>query len=337
MIEFTTAAPVVRGFVEYAVGKGASEAALLERSGLSRTQLDDPDERIEGRAYIRLTRAAQALTGDPALLLRWPDEVRLASLSVVGLLGEASETLLESFRQVKRYGRLVTDLGPDRFTMEMVDGALWCIDRRPDPNELPEMTETTFGFMVCNSRVAAPSTWLKEAHVTHPAPTYAAEYERIWGAPVTFGSHWNALRIDPSFLTTRVQVQPRYVFGILNRHAEAMLAELDASATTRGQVERLLLLTLHTGDVDMDEVARRLGLSRRTLARRLQAEGTTFERTLDELRRKLALQYLESGKASVGEIGFLVGFSDPAAFSRAFKRWTGASPRTFRASRPGLS
>lgn len=332
MVEFTTAAPVARGFLEYAVGKGASEAALLERSGIKRMQLDDPDGRIGVGPYVRLIRAAQTLTGDPALALRWPDEVRLATLSVVGLLGEASETLLESFKQVKRYGRLVTDLGPDRFSMEAVDGAIWCIDHRPDPNDFPELTETTFGFMVCNSRVAAPSTWLKEAHVTHPAPAYAGEYERVWGAPVTFGSHWNALRIDPSFLTTPVKVQPRYVFGILNRHAEAMLAELQASETTRGQVERLLMMTLHAGEADMDEIAQRLGLSRRTLARRLQAEGATFAKTLDELRRKLALQYLDGGKASVGEIAFLVGFSDPAAFSRAFKRWTGTSPRAFRSS-----
>ena len=77
-------------------------------------------------------------------------------------------------------------------------------------------------------------------------------------------------------------------------------------------------------------VAGKLGLSRQTLFRRRKAEGTSFERLLDELRRQLALDYLAGGKVSVNETAYLVGFSDPAAFSRAFKRWTGSSPGVMR-------
>ena len=330
MAKFTVAAAVTRGLLEYSIRMGASEDALLEGSGIAPRQLLDPDGRIDLKSYIRLTRTAQAHTGDPALALHWAADVNMARMSIVGLLGEASETLLESYRQVKRYGRLVTDLGEDRFSMEMVDGALWSIDHRPNPNDFPELTESTFGFMVCGSRVAAPSTWLQEVHVTHKAPSYATEYERVLGAPVVFESHWNALRIDPSFLTTRVNVQPRYVFGILSNHADALLQALQASNTHRSRVESLLMPILHTGDASVKLIAKRMGLSRSTLARRLQAEGITFERLLDELRHKLAMHYLKGGRASIGEIAYLVGFSDPAAFSRAFKRWTGASPRAFR-------
>jgi AraC-like DNA-binding protein len=82
----------------------------------------------------------------------------------------------------------------------------------------------------------------------------------------------------------------------------------------------------------MDTIAGRMGLSRQTLFRRLKAEGVTFEQVLDELRHRLALHYLAGRKASVNETGYLVGFSDPAAFSRAFKRWTGKSPSMVRAS-----
>jgi AraC-like DNA-binding protein len=81
----------------------------------------------------------------------------------------------------------------------------------------------------------------------------------------------------------------------------------------------------------MDAIAERMALSRQTLLRRLKDEGATFEKVLDELRHRLALDYLGAKKVSVNEAAYLVGFSDPAAFSRAFKRWTGSNPRAYRA------
>jgi len=90
---------------------------------------------------------------------------------------------------------------------------------------------------------------------------------------------------------------------------------------------------LHKGDIGMDAIAAKLAVSRQTLFRKLKAEGTTFEKVLDELRHRLALNYLSGKKVSVNETAYLVGFSDPAAFSRAFKRWTGSSPRDVRGAR----
>ena len=110
-------------------------------------------------------------------------------------------------------------------------------------------------------------------------------------------------------------------------HNHALLKGLESSKTTRGQVESLLLPVLHTGDVGKDAIADRLGMSSDTLLRRLKAEGATFEAVLDELRHKMALHYLDGKKVSVNETAYLVGFSEAAAFSRAFKRWTGTSPR----------
>ena len=83
----------------------------------------------------------------------------------------------------------------------------------------------------------------------------------------------------------------------------------------------------------MDAVAGRMGLSRQTLFRKLKAEGVTFEQVLDEMRHQMALYYLNGKKVSVNQTAYLLGFSEPAAFSRAFKRWTGSSPRTMQASK----
>jgi AraC-like DNA-binding protein len=123
---------------------------------------------------------------------------------------------------------------------------------------------------------------------------------------------------------------PRYVFGILSEHAEALLRELESAKTIVGRVESLLMPVLHTGQANIDTVAGKLGLSRQTLYRKLKAEGLTFETVLDQLRHRLALDYLSGRKVSVNETPYLVGFADRAAFSRAFKRWTGSGPGALR-------
>ena len=132
----------------------------------------------------------------------------------------------------------------------------------------------------------------------------------------------------------RVALQPRYVFGVLSEHADALLKSLESSKTVRGRVEGLLMPILHTGEASIDKVAGQMAMSRQTLFRRLRAEGVTFAAVLDALRHKLALHYLSGRKVSVNETAYLVGFSEPAAFSRAFKRWTGVSPRAARQAEP---
>jgi AraC-like DNA-binding protein len=92
-------------------------------------------------------------------------------------------------------------------------------------------------------------------------------------------------------------------------------------------VERVLMPRLHVGADSMAAVAVQLGMSRQTLFRKLKAEGVTFGQVLDQLRFRMATDYLGARKVSINETAYLVGFSEPAAFSRAFKRWTGASPR----------
>jgi AraC-like DNA-binding protein len=96
------------------------------------------------------------------------------------------------------------------------------------------------------------------------------------------------------------------------------------------EVERRLEAVLESGDVGIERIARDLGCGRQTLYRRLKAEGTTYERMLDGLRRRLALRYVREEGLPVKEASYRLGFSDPAAFSRAFKRWTGSSPGEMR-------
>jgi AraC-like DNA-binding protein len=253
----------------------------------------------------------------------------------VGLLGGACETAADAFVQLNRYSRLVVDVDGvatgDRFVLSRIGGQLWLNDVRTSPNDFPELTESTFARMVCSARRFGASQFVTTVHVTHDAPAYRAEYERIFQIPVTFGSDRNALQMsEDSWGAFKPAYPSRYVFGVLSERAEKLLLSLEGSTTMRGRVEGLLMPSLHTGGESVDMIAGQLGVSRQTLFRKLKAEGVTFEKVLDDLRRQLALHYLGDGKVSVNETAYLVGFSDRTAFSRAFKRWTGSSPRAWR-------
>jgi AraC-like DNA-binding protein len=337
MAELTVAAGLARGLMELAVSKGASRTMLATRSGIAGKDIDDQDNRIPFANYVALMRAGKQLCNDPALALHFGETNDLSQISIVGLLGFASATMADALMQLNRYGRLVVEFdGPrDRFQISRRKDGLWIVDTRANPNDFPELTESTFARMICGPRQFGVTQLAKMVHVTHSAPAYRAEYEHILGAPVAFDSGENAILIDEVWMNHRIALQPRYVFGILSEHADALLKSLESSKSVRGRVESLLMPILHTGDVSMGMIAGRLGLSRQTLLRRLKAEGTTFEKVLDELRRQLALGYLGGKKVSVNETAYLVGFSEPAAFSRAFKRWTGTSPRRMRDSGVG--
>jgi AraC-like DNA-binding protein len=335
MVEPTIAASFARALMELAVSKGASRKLLAERSGIDPKDLQDPDNRIPFAKYIALMRTGKELCNDPALALHFGEAVDMAEVSIVGLIGEASETTLEAFAQVNRYSRLIVEVDTgtaDRFALTRSNGQLWFVDNRKNPNEFPEITEGGFARGVCGARRLDETPFVKAVHVTHSDPGYRAEYDRIFRAPVVFESDKNAMLVDEAWLNRRIAIQPRYVFGVLSERAEALLKSLERSKTSRGRVEGLLMPILHTGDASIEAIAGKLGVSRQTLFRKLKAEGVTYEKVLDELRHKLALHYLAGKKVSVNETAYLVGFSEPSAFTRAFKRWTGASPRTMRAS-----
>jgi AraC-like DNA-binding protein len=316
----TVAAGVTSKVVELAVQRGADRGELLTQSGISPALLGDWDARVPLTSHVALLRAAKRACGDPAFGLHYGEAVNLAEASVVGLIGYAAPTMLDAFGELARYSRLILDpgeAGHERFTLEVDAAGTWIVDHGIG-RDCPELTEVAFAF--------GDTPLVQAVELRHRDPGYRSEYERILGAPVAFGCRRNAMRIDPAWLSHRVAAQPRYVFGVLTRHADAMLDQLDVSGTMRGKVEQSIVPVLHTGRFAINDVARQLGCSRDTLYRRLKAEGVTFSQVVDAMRYRLAREYLDGGKVAVGEVAYLVGFADAASFSRAFKRWSGRRP-----------
>ena len=240
----TVSAGYAGNLMQYALSLGADPEALAERSGITVDDLRDPDGRIPLANYAALMRASKTLCQAPALALHLGARQDFKDLSVVGLICYAAPTMGEALMELNRYGRLVAEVdvlvAGGRFQMVPRDGGLWLTDMRADPDSFPEMTEATWSRFIAETRRHFPDApFAKAVHVTHPAPSYAAEYERVLLAPVTFGSDRNAILIDASWLGIPLHNPSRYAFGVLSEHADRLMKSLESAKTMRGRVESL--------------------------------------------------------------------------------------------------
>ena len=335
MSEPTLIASLAASFVDFAVKHGASKGPLLRACGISEAALRNPDGRIPGDAYLALIDAAVAATGDTGLAMRHAAETSIDRVSIVGLIVEAAGPLDAAIRHLNRYTRIIADFpitgGEDRFELHQAGDALWLIDHFPGADVAPVAIEETFANMIVSFRKAAPGReFALEVHVSFPAPEHRALYDEIFRAPTVFDSGRNAIRINPAWLEENTLVPHPYAFGLYTRHADILLSELERTETTRARVEAQILPELHKGSLSMDAVARDLGMSRQTLYRRLKEENATFAEVHDDLRQKMARDYLTARRISVNETAYLLGFAEASSFVRAFKRWTGQSPAAYR-------
>jgi len=332
----TVAAGIVHSLLEFAVGEGVSREVLLGRAALDDATLADRDARVPLASYQALIAAAIALSGDKALPLRYSVSTRFEDISIVGLIVHASSSMADSLQQLNRYAKLMVEVevmpgGGRRFEVEAEGGEVWIVDQRPDPNAFPELTEIAFGRLIGEFRRHFPSVPFALAiDFTHAEPAHADACRELLGVPVRFDTVRNALRIAPEWLETSFDGDNSYVFGVFADRADALMARLEADQSLRGRIESRLLPVLHRGEVSMDSLASELGMSRQTLYRKLREEGTTFVELVDDLRRRMAADYLRARKVSVNETAYLVGFTEPSSFVRAFRRWTGMTPSAFR-------
>lgn len=335
MPETSVSAGYAQAILDMAAARGADPAALAKRASLDTALLESRDKRVPFSVFKALMQAAKVMCAEPAFGLHFGAESDFAEISIVGLICHSAETMGAAFHQMNRYARLAIEVeghgSGARFALERIGEDLWLVDQRRNPNDFLELTEATMARFICETaRHFGSAPFARFVHFTHAEPGYRAEYDRILKAPVYFGCERNAICIHESWLSIRNNLENKYVFGIFCERADALMARLQATTTLAGRVENLLMPLLHTDQVGMDKIASKLGMSRISLYRKLKQEGTSFETVLDNLRHEMALQYLGGQKTSVHEVAYLVGFSDPAAFSRAFKRWTGSSPSASR-------
>lgn len=315
-----------------AAAKGVDPAALRAATGFDPAVAADPDARIPLAVEEALWDEAARLSGDEAFGLHAAGLLRPGVFDVLDYAIRTAPTLRVSLERLARYNRLEHDVAvfetEDRGDVVRVEHAFRVAGRAPNRHA---SDFTIASIVVIGAQIAGEPVVPRRVELRHDAPSSAAAYARVFGVPVVFSAPVNAIELPSSVLDRPLAAADPGLSRVIERHAEALLAARpDPVESTAARVRRIAADALGEGDASLRRVAERLKTSERSLQRRLADEGVTFDAVLDDLRRELALRYLGDRKLAIAEVAYLLGYSEPSAFHRAFKRWTGATPSEVR-------
>ncbi|MFT3767910.1 MAG: AraC family transcriptional regulator [Minicystis sp.] len=337
--KYSAPASAVIGLLAYAAAARVPTAGVLEIAGLTPESLQGPEARVSHGACNKVWAALAERSGDPEFGLHFSERADVDALDVVGHLLARSATFGQGLERVCAYSRILHDAG--RVEMERAgDHVIVYPGCRGLPVECPRhVAEFSAGSVVAMARALTGEPVVPVAvRFKHAAPARTREHLRVFGVVPTFGEPETAVELAASVLALPIRDAQPGVLTYLDAYARAAVSRLPAPDDIVDQVERVVTTSLSRGLPDMDQVAGELGLHARTLQRRLAEQGTTFQAVLDEVRRAYAERALRDDRLALTEIAFLLGFSDPSNFHRAFRRWTGTTPAAFReASRAPLA
>ncbi|HEU4406711.1 MAG TPA: AraC family transcriptional regulator [Polyangiaceae bacterium] len=332
---FTVAASAVRGLVAYAEARGVPAAEALAAVSLEPSALAGAEARVTQATYNRLWARLAAASGDDDFGLHFAERLDFDALDVVGHLVAKSATFGQGLERVVAYSRLLHDAGRVELEREG-DGVRVYPGCRGLTHEWPRhVAEFSAAAVVVLGRVVTGVAWApRGVDFRHAKPARADEHRRIFGVAPRFRRPETSVVLGADVLALPVREAQAGVLTYLDAYARGALERLgEADDPLTASVERAVARAMERGAPDLEPVAAQLGLSPRTLQRRLAEAGTSFQALADGVRRAYAERYLADDRLALAEVGFLLGFSDPSNFHRAFRRWTGTTPAAFRAAR----
>lgn len=330
MSERTTSSSWALGIVQALEMGGVDCRSLFASLGLDYAALDDPDARFAQDSMTRLWTRAVELSGNPAIGLNMAKVVRPASFHVVGYALMSSHTLKEGFTRLVRYQRIIAE-GADLSFRPQGQGYALVLSIHGDslpPARQSAEASLAYALAFCRWMTGKPISPL-QINLQGDAPADLEPYRQVFQAPLKFNSEHYALLFSRADMEITLPTANAALAQLHDRFAGEYLARFSESRVTH-QARQVLCRLLPQGEPKRDSVAQALYLSQRTLQRRLQEEGTSFQQLLDDTRRELVMQYLAQPSLTLLEIAYLLGFADPSNFFRAFRRWFGTTPGEYR-------
>ncbi len=315
--------------LEYLEKEGFDRKSVLDRVGIARSSLADSTTRLPIENYQTLWQVASEVADDPAIALRVSSLAKANTLGIIGYLASTSASVRSSLEVVKGLTPLLLE-GVECELESDGDAAFFRCSVGSTPFASTYIAEYAIGLTVTMSRIiGATGTDPLEARFSYPAPAHADEYQRILRLPIRFDAQDSGVLYPISMMDGSNPSADAALRQVLERHAAGQLAQLPINARFSQRVRARIMAMLPLGDLAADTVAAQFSMSSRTLRRRLQEEATSYQELHDEVRSELASKFLTKENRGIDEVAFLLGFSDPSAFGKAFRRWTGQTPAGF--------
>lgn len=328
---FTIQAKAVEKITRAAANWGVAAESLYEATDLNPDVLADPDRRIPFSTIVSLYEKAAVLTGDDAFGLHVGVNVDPKAFDVLGYSVINSPTFGAGLDRMVRYNSLWTS--GSSFAVEVSEPNTRIVYKYEDPALIQHRhdAEMTFAAIVTLGRTITDADWSPlSVAFQHRQPSDTTEHSRIFRCKLTFGAPVNEFIFDSAKLALPLVKADPSLCAVLDRHAKELLTTYPRQDTLVDRIRKLIRDELNGGDASLDRLAAKLGMSGRTLQRKLREHGTSHQELLDELRIALAMRYLREPEMAICEVAYLLGFSESSAFHRAFKRWTGMTPSEFR-------
>lgn len=305
----------------------------LEQVGIDRSALSNPNTLVPLTKHARLMEVTAEKSGDIYFGMHMGLQVKPADMGAIGYAMDNSPTVGAALKNFARYLAAYTrgcffelkiegDLAFYDFAYTLPE--LGLMDRRQEA-ECTLALVLSIVRSISGDNCSPQAVWFE-----HPRTEKSTEYKRVFGAPVEFGKPVNRLIFSASFLDKPVRsAQPR-LFAVIEEHLQQVIKNQDHESDLVNQVSNLVARELSNGVPTIDWISEQLIMTKRTLQRRLTEKGVGFSEIVDDVRRNMAVQYVEKSDISLTEISFLLGYSHLSAFCRSFKRWTGATPQKIR-------
>jgi AraC-like DNA-binding protein len=306
---------------------------VCQRLGLTQAELNDPDTRVPQKLVAGLLQAVVEATGERDIGLLAAHRVESLHFGIGEYIARTQRTLRDAAELYSRYLPLLSDgaglsvegVGPT------VTIRFWFSSENPMPAAAYEFA-VAIGVLRARRVTGVASLAPLSVHFTHPSPADTARHDDIFRCPVHFGADTTCVVLLAKRLSMPLPGNEPVLGELLKRQADAMLEKLPRRSDATSQVRALLGCEIAFPQATVSRLAKRLGLSTRTFARKLESEGTSFRALFDEARKQAALRELAQNQITIAELAHRLGFASTHSFHRAFKRWTGTTAGKVRRS-----
>jgi AraC-like DNA-binding protein len=310
---------------------GVPVAPFLKRVGLTPEVIADPEERLSVRSQVALLDEAAVALKDDGLGFTLAREFDPRELGLLYYVMASSQTLGDALKRVARYSKITNDavvVGYREGNRLIISLSYSGVPRHSDRHQIEFCMFAVLRLcrVLTGQNLVPQHFW-----ISHHRSGANSEMARFVGTKVEFGADKDEFALNLDARELPLIHADTHLNDLLLKYCEVALADRRGDISQlRTRVENAISSLLPHGRVLVEDVARSLGMSERTLARRLSDEGLNFTEILQQLRRDLAVRYLDDRKLHVSKIAWLLGFNEVSAFTHAFKRWTGKTPREMR-------